>query len=179
MRKVLYVLGQLDDLDVQFLARIGRRRSVADAEAIIRQGVRTDSVFILLDGILSVEVAGRGQVASLRQGEILGEMSFVDSAPPSATVTSQGGATVLQVPKSALSRRIEEDPGFGLRFYRALALLLADRLRAAQQVAPAGAAEAGLVAEDELDELLLDKVSIAGDRFDRLLRTLADAGRQA
>jgi CRP-like cAMP-binding protein len=164
MRKVLYVLGQLDDLDIQYLSRAGRTVRIEDGEAIIEQGVQTPFLFILIDGTLAVDVAGVGRVAVLRRGEILGEMSFVDSAPPSATVR----ALVLQVPKSALAARIGEDPGFGCRFYRALALLLADRLRAAQRDSANGSGEEG-----ELDELVLDGVSLAGDRFDRLLRMLA------
>jgi CRP-like cAMP-binding protein len=168
MRKVLYVLGQLDDLDIQYLSRAGRTVRIEDGEAIIEQGVQTPFLFILIDGTLAVDVAGVGRVAVLRRGEILGEMSFVDSAPPSATVRALGPSLVLQVPKSALAARIGEDPGFGCRFYRALALLLADRLRAAQRDSANGSGEEG-----ELDELVLDGVSLAGDRFDRLLRMLA------
>ena len=168
MRKILYVQGQLDDLDVQWLSRVGRRRPVADGERIISQGEASPSLFILIEGALGVDVAGIGRVAVLQQGEILGEMSFVDSAPPSATVVALGEAIVLEVPKAALARRIEDDSGFGFRFYKAISLLLADRLR-------------GLVGkrsgegEVELDEMVLDTVSLAGDRFDRLLRRLAQA----
>jgi CRP/FNR family transcriptional regulator, cyclic AMP receptor protein len=177
MRKVLYVLGQLDDLDVQWLARVGRKRRVADHEAIIRQGERSPSLFILIDGDLAVGVAGIGQVALLKQGEIIGEMSFVDSAPPSATVTGAGGAVVLDIAKQDLQQKITSDSGFGMRFYRAIALFLADRLRTSQnRKAGKAALDDEAVQEDELDEMLLDSVSLAGDRFDRLLRTLSGAG---
>ncbi|MGH7043348.1 MAG: cyclic nucleotide-binding domain-containing protein [Acetobacteraceae bacterium] len=177
MRKVLYVLGQMDDLDVQWLARVGGRRRVAAGQPIIRQGEASPSLFILLDGELSVDIVGRGRVALLRQGEVIGEMSFVDSAPPSATVSGVGEAVVLDIPKHDLEAKIAADAGFGLRFYRAIALFLADRLRIAQGGKAAGAPSLSDAARqaDELDEKLLDSVSLAGDRFDRLLRTLAGA----
>jgi CRP-like cAMP-binding protein len=177
MRKVLYVLGQLDDLDVGWLARAGRKRRVADREAIIRQGERSPSLFILIEGELAIDVAGIGRVAVLRQGEVIGEMSFVDSAPPSATVTGAGGAVVLDVDKRDLEEKIAADSGFGMRFYRAIALFLADRLRTAQSRKTGQATDLAddSVQEDELDEMLLDRVSLAGDRFDRLLRTLSGA----
>lgn len=178
MRKVLYILGQLDDLDVEWLARAGRKRMVADREAIIRQNQPSAAVFLLIEGRLAVDVEGLGRVALLLPGEILGEMSFVDNAPPSATVVGAGPAMVLEIPKAALSAKIEEDPAFGLRFYRAMAFFLSDRLRTVQ----ARKAKTGRVdllssepQEDELEEGVLDTVAIAGDRFDRMLRILAAA----
>ena len=169
MRKILYVLGQLDDLDVAWLSRNGQRRAAVDGEMLIRQGTQNLSLFILIEGELAVSIAGIGHVATLQRGEILGEMGFVDSAPSSATVTATGHAFVLQISKEALNRKIADDQGFGFRFYRAISLLLADRLRAFEQ----NRSGADPSHKDELDEMLLDTVSMAGDRFDRLLRALA------
>ena len=117
MRKVLYVLSQLDDLDVLWLARVGRKRTVGDGEEIIRQHEPSPSLFILVDGMLAVDIQGIGRVAELKQGEVLGEMSFIDKAPPSATVSGLGGALVLELEKEALREKIAEDPAFGCRFY--------------------------------------------------------------
>jgi CRP-like cAMP-binding protein len=179
MRKVLYVLGQLDDLDAQWLARVGRKRRVADGEAILRQDVASPSLFLLIEGELAVDVAGVGRVAVLQSGEILGEMSFVENALPSATVVGLGPAIVLDVPKDALHEKIEADTGFGVRFYRAIAMFLSDRLRSSQQRKATGGKvsldNSAHSQTDELEEGLLDTVSLAGDRFDRLLRTLAAA----
>jgi CRP/FNR family transcriptional regulator, cyclic AMP receptor protein len=44
-----------------------------------------DALMLVLDGKVSVEVDGIGLIASLGSGEMLGEMSLVDEAPPSAT----------------------------------------------------------------------------------------------
>jgi CRP-like cAMP-binding protein len=178
MRKVLYILGQFDDLDVEWLARVGRKRRLAPGEAVIRQGEPTRCVSILLEGHLEVVIAGLGRVAHLGPGEIVGEMSFVDSAPPSATVSADGEAVVLEVAKRDIEDKTRTDQGFGFRFYKAIALFLADRLRTTQQQQrKAAGADADLESEavqvDELDEKLLDTLSLAGDRFDRLLRRLA------
>jgi len=178
LRRVLYILGQLDDLDVEWLAHAGRKRRVADGEPIIRQNDRSPSVFLLIEGKLAVDIIGLGRVAVLLQGEILGEMSFVDNAPPSATVLGTGEAIVLEITKSVLSAKIEADPGFGMRFFRAIAFFLSDRLRTAQQRKTSGRAvslQDPALQEDELEEGVLDTVALAGDRFDRLLRILAAA----
>ena len=168
MRKILYVLGQLDDLDVSWLSRTGQRCHATDGEILIRQGAHNLSLFVVIRGELAVSIAGIGHVATLQRGEILGEMGFVDSAPSSATVTARGDAFVLQIAKEALNRKIADDQGFGFRFYRAISLLLADRLRAFEHSRSGG----DPAHEGELDEMLLDTVSMAGDRFDRLLRML-------
>ena len=169
MRKILYVLGQLDDLDVAWLSRHGQRRHATNGETLITEGTQNLSLFILVEGELSVSIDKVGHVATLQRGEILGEMGFVDSAPSSATVTAAGDAFVLQISKEALNRKVAADQGFGFRFYRAIALLLADRLRAFEH----GRSGSDQAHKDELDEMVLDTVSMAGDRFDRLLRMLA------
>jgi CRP-like cAMP-binding protein len=176
MRKVLYILGQLNDTDVEWLARHGARRRLADGDVIVREGEPIDNLFITLSGQFRVSLRDGQEVARLGAGEVVGEIAFVDSAPPSATVTAAGGATVLALPQALLQQRLDADPPFAARFYRALAIFLADRLRATTRRLGYGAAgdlDNETVLEDELDIGVLDTVSQAGDRFARLLQTLA------
>ena len=178
MRKVLYILGQLDDRDIEWLVRVGRKRALADGEVLVRQGVHSPSLYILIEGQATVAIAGLGSVVTLKPGEMIGELSFVDSTPPSATVTAAGRCTVLEVPKSELKEKIDAEVGFGFRFYKAMALFLADRLRATQDQQKQKTEvdlEATAAQEDELDDSLLGAVSLAGGRFERLLRMLAGA----
>jgi CRP/FNR family transcriptional regulator, cyclic AMP receptor protein len=175
VRKVLYVLGQLSDMDVEWMVRAGTRRQLRDNEIIIEEGGHIPSLYILLSGQLVVEVAGVGQMMPLQSGDIVGEMSFVDSAPTSATVKAWGEAMVLELPKRDVEAKIASDADFGLRFYRAIAMFLADRLRTVLHLKAAGGTALGSAAvqEDELDDNVLDSVSLAGDRFDRMMRELA------
>jgi CRP-like cAMP-binding protein len=117
-----------------------------------------------------------GKLAELGVGEIVGEMSYVDDAPPSASVVAEGSCTVLELVYEDITRRMEHDPAFGMRIYRALSFFLADRLRGTVRRFGygdgVGLDEDGVL-EDELDERLLDNMSRAGERFDRLLKTLA------
>lgn len=178
MRKVLYILGLFDDSDIAWLAESGRKRRLEDGATLIREGEPVHTIYLVLDGRLRVEVADVGTVADLGVGEIVGEISFVDSAPPSATVVTDGATTVLELPRTALEQRLAADVGFGCRFYKALALFLADRLR--NTVSRLGYGDAGTLdsAEpmaDELDEQLLDSVSMAGEQFDQLIKQLSRA----
>jgi len=177
LRKVLYILGQLDDQDVDWMARTGRRLLLQPGQTLITQGEATPDLYVVIDGSLVVSAAGVGKLATLLSGEIVGEMSFVDSSPPSASVTAETATIVLAIPKDDIEEKILDEPLFGLRFFRALALFLADRLRnttksrqAQNSKGQLGAAE---VDADELDEKLMDKLAVAGDRFDRLTKAVA------
>ncbi len=175
MRKVLYIFGLLTDADIAWMACTGTRRFVEAGEIVIHEGVPVASVIFLLEGEFIVTAKGVGEVARLSTGEIVGEMSFVDSAPPSATVTAHGRCLALFIDKQALTEKLETDVSFGFRFFRALAVFLADRLRDTVRrlgYGQAGSLESEEILKDELDMTVLDNVSMAGDRFRRMLKLL-------
>src|SRR5579883_1702615 len=166
MRKVLFLLGQLSDEDVEWIGRVGERRRLKPGDALIREGHQVDWLYVILEGRASVSVDGIGEVASLGVGEVVGEMSFIDTLPPSATVTAAMPGRVLAVDKRTLARRLAEDPLFASRFYRSLAILLSDRLRAATRfkATPPGTLrlDGDEALDRELDGNVLDTLSQAG-----------------
>jgi CRP/FNR family transcriptional regulator, cyclic AMP receptor protein len=175
MRKVLYLFGLLTDTDVAWIAHSGVCRRVKSGEILIQEGSPVESVIVLLQGELVVGAQAAGEIARLGVGEIVGEMSFVDSAPPSATVTAASDGLVLLLDKALMSQKLESDIAFGCRFYRALAVFLADRLRTTVRRMGYGTHDlhAQPFGKDELDVGILDNVSMAGERFDRMLKMLA------
>lgn len=177
MRKVLFLFGELRDGDVDWFARVGRRLTLEPGRFLMHQGQEDENVYIVLEGDLSVSVTGIGQIAQLGPGEIVGEMSFVSSLLPSADVIVQTPCRILAVPRQVLRAQIEEDHEFGLRFYRALAVFLADRLRGTVQRFGYGAYDRADLDPPvhELDDNVLDTVYLAGLRFERLVNLLATA----
>jgi CRP/FNR family cyclic AMP-dependent transcriptional regulator len=170
MRKALYILGQLSDADIEWLIGVGSRRVLGDGDILISEGQAADALSIVLDGSLVVDVGGT-VIAELGVGEIVGEMSFVDATPPSATVRASPTCLVLCVPRAVLSRHLEEDLGFAVRFYRALAMVLSGRVREVDaRLAGTNAGELGA----EIDMAVLDTVHLAGARFDHILQKLAN-----
>jgi len=170
MRKVLFILGELSDKDVDWMMAAGRREQVPPGAVLIQEGKPVEALYIVLEGLLrvSVESAGSRELARLGSGEIIGEMSFVDARPPSATVKALENSTVLSIPRSQLAAKLEREPDFAARFYRALAIFLSSRLREMDQAQSA----AGQYDPDELDPNVLDTVHLAGSRFDRMLKRL-------
>jgi CRP/FNR family transcriptional regulator, cyclic AMP receptor protein len=173
MRKVLYLMGILNDTDVEWLAKTGKTRFMTPGTVLIREGNPVEDVFIILDGKLSVLVKTMGdrEVAGLLAGEIVGEISFVDLRPPSASVVATEDSHVLAVPRAVLSAKLHADDAFAARFYRAVATLLADRLRKTTSYLGYGKSTEAMD-PDELDESLIENASLGATRFDRLLKQL-------
>jgi CRP-like cAMP-binding protein len=174
MRKALYFLGILNDSDIDWLIAAGHRREVGAGVRLIDEGVPIDSVYLVIDGAFSVHVAALGarEVARLMSGEVMGEMSFVDSTLPSATVSAVERSFVLAIPRRRLTAKLAEDEGFASRFYRAMSMFLADRLRTTTASFASGGASEGL---SEMDFDALDNVAVAGARFDWIQKRLRSA----
>jgi CRP-like cAMP-binding protein len=104
---------------------------------------------------------------------MLGEMSLVDEAPPSATVVVTEPTHVLHIDHSALNAKLDIDPYFAARLYRAIAVFRSMRMRSTVQ--QLGYGKAAAFGEDEIDMSFLDSVTLAGSRFDRLVKKLLTA----
>lgn len=172
MRRVFYMMGILDDFDMEWLVAHGNVRRVRKDAVLIREGGEIDSIYILLDGKLSIVRSSiSGEIARLNPGEVLGEISFVDSRAPSASVIALQDAQVLAIPRDVLKQKLAEDTGFAARFYHAIGAFLADRLRTTVTQLGYGRATENSEADD-LDDPWMESVSFAATRFDRLLRRL-------
>ncbi|NJR50248.1 MAG: cyclic nucleotide-binding domain-containing protein [Leptolyngbyaceae cyanobacterium CSU_1_3] len=167
MKKVLFILGELIEEDIDWLVEIGDRQLIPPAMVLIQEGRCVETLYILLEGELSVlaQSLGGREIARLNRGEIVGEMSFVDSRPPSATVRAAQASQVFAIPQAQLAAKLDRDVGFASRFYRALAMFLSNRLRST-------VGQLGDRKETTLD--LNDSSKLAQSRLESLLRRLQE-----
>jgi CRP/FNR family cyclic AMP-dependent transcriptional regulator len=172
MRKALYFLGILDDRDTDWMIRHGRKLTLKPGAQLIEQGKPTDWLYFVLDGAFVVYTEAAANIAVLKAGEVVGEISFVDSRPPTASVRAEVESKVGAIPRGILMERLREDVGFAARFYQSLAAYLADRLRTT--VGSLGVQKLNLDEDiedaDELASHLLSNLSIAGTRFAEMQR---------
>ncbi|MDX8413522.1 MAG: cyclic nucleotide-binding domain-containing protein [Mariprofundales bacterium] len=92
----------------------------ADGETIIVEGERAQAVYFVAEGMVKVithdENGHKVVLASLKRGEIFGEMSLMGNAPSSATVVADGAVVVqkmtqavfMEAIKSPLARMVME-----------------------------------------------------------------------
>jgi CRP/FNR family cyclic AMP-dependent transcriptional regulator len=179
MRKILFLLGQLNDADLEWIIRHGRRQHIPAGSVLIEEGRPIDAVFILLQGALQVASSSLGpNTIHLGAGEVVGEMSLLDSRPPSATVTAEQDSLVLALPRDTLLESLQENAEFAARFYRSLALFLCHRMRNLYQQLGYGKGQPldeDQQYEDELSPELLDSVHLAASRFDRALQRILNS----
>jgi CRP/FNR family transcriptional regulator, cyclic AMP receptor protein len=172
MRKALYLFGILDDRDLDWLVRHGRKLTLEPGTLLIEEGKASDWLYFVLDGAFVVSTRAAPRIAVLKAGEVIGEVSFVDARPPTASVRAEVVSKVGAVARAVLAQKLQEDVGFAARLYKSIATFLADRLRAT--VGSLGVQKLDLDESiedvDELASHLLSNISIAGARFAEMQR---------
>lgn len=176
LRKVLLVFAELDDLDIDWLGRLGTVVHCQPGETLIEQGNQIDQLWVVLKGeadIFLITSEQRHLVGSSRRGELLGEIALLSSKNlATASVIARNRMQLLALPQDQLKQRMGADATFSERFHRALAMLLSHRCR--DQLLSHGLASRAALNE-AIDFDTLDNISHAGRRFDWLCRQLATA----
>ncbi|MBX7115970.1 MAG: cyclic nucleotide-binding domain-containing protein, partial [Myxococcaceae bacterium] len=86
-----------------------RAREVNKGDSIIRQGEKSDGLYIVLAGEVAVSV-GPAALASLKEGEIFGEMSLLTKQPAGADVKAAKRTSLLRLPREDFDRLIMSHP---------------------------------------------------------------------
>jgi extracellular factor (EF) 3-hydroxypalmitic acid methyl ester biosynthesis protein len=110
------------------------RRTFKLGEEIIRQGAWGDNLYIIRRGEASVELAGTGSraiVAMLGPEDVCGDMAFLEQGKTTAAVIAkEEEVEVEEINTRELREVLEAFPRLASRFYRSLALVLVQRLKA-------------------------------------------------
>ncbi|MEM6319314.1 MAG: cyclic nucleotide-binding domain-containing protein [Bacteroidota bacterium] len=165
MKKVLFLLGVLEHQDIEWMLDEGELKTLNKGEVLIQQGQNITHLFLALSGSFRIVGTNEVEIAQVGSGEILGELSFIDSRVPSATVIAKESSEVLQIAKSVVKEKLEEDARFAARFYYSIASLLSHRLRKREN-------DSSNYDQDELDENIMDYIHKAGSSFSRILQEI-------
>jgi len=85
----------------------------ADGEVIFKEGEKGETMYVIQAGEVRITkklVSDHTTIATLRPGEIFGEMALFDKLPRSATAMASGEARVLSIDKKKLFSTISHDP---------------------------------------------------------------------
>lgn len=103
-------LGQLRSDTRDALLRLGTSRTYRDRETLLHKGDQSRHVLVLVSGRVRVTAdtdEGREALLAIRiEGELIGELAFLDNEPRSATVTAVSGA------KQTAEVRVIAQPAF-------------------------------------------------------------------
>ncbi len=90
------------------------RRKVDVDELLVEQGAGGDELYLLLDGVLSVEVDGE-EVAEIGPGAILGELALLEGGRRTATLRARTRCNVAVIPAELVNRSAMEKLAEGRR----------------------------------------------------------------
>src|SRR5262249_10377188 len=95
------LLVHLEPEQIERIARAGEIESYNPGEPIVAEGTLGDALFLILSGQTAVH-RGSQTFATLEGGDVFGEMSLVEPAPRSASVTAMSATFVFRLPHDAL-----------------------------------------------------------------------------
>jgi CRP-like cAMP-binding protein len=113
------LLAGLDERVHRRLAQIGKRRSYAAGETIVREGSSGTALYVVLSGTVRVERAGSA-VAELGPNEFFGELSLIEEEPRSASVIAAEDAECILFPSWEFRALLDEHPQIAVPIMRAL-----------------------------------------------------------
>ena len=100
---------RLHNDEVQTIAGQLQEHSFKSGATIVKQGEQGQSLFVLAEGLLTVQVDGR-EVAMIQPGKVFGEMSLLTGDPRRATVTAKTEAVVLEIDAAEITQVMEQRP---------------------------------------------------------------------
>lgn len=191
LRDVWLVFGEFHDSDVEWLMAMGQVQQIGAGEVLVKAGCSIEHLYLLLDGSLVMlweeavenpllrafaaiegqEIAGQ-QVAQLGQGALMGVSPFLDGRLEWVTIQAESEAVVLAVPRRLVLAKLQQDVGFAGRFYRVLGMVMSHRLQGVAGRLGYGRRVQVGTDEDELDLEMIDRMGLAGRRFELMLGKL-------
>jgi serine/threonine protein phosphatase PrpC/CRP-like cAMP-binding protein len=161
----------LDDGEVRRVLQVTEVRSYSDSEAIITEGERGESLYIVLSGTVRV-LRGETEVKTLTEGENFGEMALIRNQPRSASVLSKGDSEMLVMRRPEFFEILRNQPRIAVKLLWQFTGVLADRL--AETTRDLGAARIELAEELEPEDITeeLFMVELDDDDDDRLTNKL-------
>ncbi|MBL8917249.1 MAG: cyclic nucleotide-binding domain-containing protein [Myxococcaceae bacterium] len=86
-----------------------RARDAGPGEVLIKEGQASDGLYVVLTGEVAVTMGTR-QVATLKEGQVFGEMSLLTRSPTSATVKTTRRTSFLRLPREDFDQLIMSHP---------------------------------------------------------------------
>ena len=116
--------AELSDDDTRILGALMTERELADGDFLIEDGTSDAALHVIILG--KVEVVKRtgaddyASLAVLREGELAGELSFIDGTPHTVGLRALTDTHVLSITREAFEGIIDEHPQLVYKVMRAV-----------------------------------------------------------
>lgn len=140
------LLRELSNTDIDWLIATGQQQQVTVGTVLLELNEDPNAVYLLLDGALTVGIPQSNgdcaesrpsavrnpleqEITRLSRGEIIGETGLFGLPALAAIVRATEESIVLSIPQQQLATKLQQDDHFSTHFYRAIALILSERLQ--------------------------------------------------
>lgn len=134
--KEIRLFDGLSQDELQAIANEGELVELDRGKTLFEEDNTGRDLYILLEGKIRIEIAVPGgrseraeQIQEIYPGEVLGEFSYVDEAPRSATARADRDSRLFFIAAGALDRLIERNPSVGYHIMHNIAKTLCERIR--------------------------------------------------
>ncbi len=130
-------LSGINEEETEQLMALAQLQKYKGGDIIIPEMTRSRDLYFLSKGAVSVSMLmpfeGRRQevIDTVHAGDIIGEVSFVDGSPRSATVKAEEESELYFYPFAELNAFLEEQPRVGYHLMKALAKTISAKMRQA------------------------------------------------
>ncbi|MEM9044112.1 MAG: cyclic nucleotide-binding domain-containing protein [Pseudomonadota bacterium] len=122
------IFRKLDPKRLRVVAMMGETLSYRAGERLFEAGEEGDSAYIILAGSVDVVVKvrdGEVTVATLKEGEIFGEIAVLTGQPRTTAIQACSDLSVLRLDRPTTTNLVREFPDIALEIIR----VMADRLK--------------------------------------------------
>ena len=115
---------EISAAQVELLASVMTACGIKDRAFLIEEGQRDDALHILTKGHMEVVTqTAKGEFVGLqiiREGDILGELGFIDGVEHSAGLRAMGNCELLRLDRAAFESLLDKDPDLVYKVMRAI-----------------------------------------------------------
>ncbi len=126
------------DEEVYIIGQFAEQVSVSAERDVFAEGTTDRSLYVVIEGLLHAvirtTVGDEVVVGQIQSGDVFGELSFLDGLVRTATVRCVEEAVLLRLSRAQFDRLQADYPTIAAKLMGDLALVLALRLRAADQM---------------------------------------------
>ena len=115
---------ELSDDQCEMLAEVTSACGIRDGAFLIEEGQKDDALHVISSGMMEVvSQTGGGDMVTLqvlRDGDMIGEMGFIDGVEHSAGLRAMGNCELLRLDRASFEGLLQKDPDLVYKVMRAI-----------------------------------------------------------
>ena len=117
--------AELSEAEAEVLSGLMSPRELADGDFLISEGTTDDSLHVVVEGKLEVvkktAADDEASLAILREGDLAGELSFIDGHEHTVGLRALTHSQVLSIEREDFEKSIDDNPRLAYKVMRAIA----------------------------------------------------------